>query len=79
LIEQYLAAIGSVVKQDANIVIRYSDQTKVMAQLNQGFAENAPAKKREAVEGGGIQDPRRGHDLALAQLVDPICDLVSRI
>jgi SAM-dependent methyltransferase len=54
LIEAYLAAIRSIVRARANIVIQYSDKTKVMAQLNQGFAENTPARMREAVQAAGF-------------------------
>jgi cyclopropane fatty-acyl-phospholipid synthase-like methyltransferase len=54
LIEAYLAAIRSIVRSKANIVIQYSDKTKVMAQLNQGFAENTPARMREAVQAAGF-------------------------
>jgi SAM-dependent methyltransferase len=54
LIEAYLAAIRSIVRSKANIVIQYSDKTKVMAQLNKGFAENTPARMREAVQAAGF-------------------------
>ena len=49
LIEAYLLAIRSIIKPGANVVIQYSDKTKIMAQINEGFSDNTPEKMREAV------------------------------
>jgi hypothetical protein len=55
LIEQYLRAIGPIAKPGANIVIQYSDKTKIMAQLNQGFSDNDPERMRQAVSAAGYR------------------------
>jgi hypothetical protein len=55
LIEDYLLAITPIMKPGANVVIQYSDKTKIMAQLNQGFAENTPKKMRDAVLAAGYR------------------------
>ncbi len=55
LIEAYLLAIKPIMKPGANIVIQYSDKTKIMAQLNDGFSENTPEKMREAVRAAGYR------------------------
>ncbi|HXW30545.1 MAG TPA: class I SAM-dependent methyltransferase [Xanthobacteraceae bacterium] len=49
LIESYLTSIRSIIKPGANVVIQYSDKTKIMAQLNKGFSDNSPVKMRDAV------------------------------
>ena len=38
-----------IAKAGANVVIHYSDKTKVMGQLNERFAENTPMKMRSIV------------------------------
>ena len=53
LIEAYLESIKTIVKRGANIVIQYSDKTKIMAQINSGFSDNTPARMREAVHAAG--------------------------
>jgi hypothetical protein len=55
LIEEYLVAIRSIIKPEANVVIQYSDKTKVMAQLNDGFSDNTPEQMREAVQQAGYR------------------------
>jgi hypothetical protein len=55
LIETYLRNLRFVLKPEANVVIHYSDKTKVMAQRNQGFSENTPEKMRAMVVGSGYQ------------------------
>ena len=55
LIEEYLLAIRSIIKPDANVVIQYSDKTKIMAQINEGFSGNTPEKMREAVRLAGYR------------------------
>jgi len=49
LIEAYLLAIRLIIKPEANVVIQYSDKTKIMAQIIEGFSDNTPDKMREAV------------------------------
>lgn len=55
LIEAYLKNMKSKVKPGANIVIQYSDKTKIMAQLNEGFSDNRPDKMREMVLNAGYR------------------------
>jgi SAM-dependent methyltransferase len=55
LIERYLANIKDIVKPGANIVIHYSDQTKIMAQVNRGFSDNTPEKMRQLIVGAGFK------------------------
>jgi hypothetical protein len=38
-----------ILKPGANVVIQYSDKTKIMAQLNESFSENTPKKMRRMV------------------------------
>lgn len=49
LIEAYLLAIRPIIKPGANVVVQYSDKTKIMAQINKGFSDNTPERMREAV------------------------------
>ena len=42
-------------KPGANIVIQYSDKTKIMAQLNEGFADNTPDEMRNMVQNTGYR------------------------
>jgi hypothetical protein len=55
LIEQYLRNLKSIVKQTGNIVIQYSDKSKIMAQLNKGLSENTPEKMRQMVLAAGFR------------------------
>jgi len=55
LIEAYLENMKSLAKAGANIVIQYSDKTKIMAQLNEGFSDNTPAEMRKMVLNAGYQ------------------------
>lgn len=55
IIESYLANLRAVVKPTANLVIQYSDKTKVMAQENPGFSENDPVRMRKMVEAAGYE------------------------
>lgn len=56
-IEAYLRNIRRIMNPGANIVIQYSDMTKIMAQLNPSpsCSQNAPAKMREAVRATGYR------------------------
>jgi cyclopropane fatty-acyl-phospholipid synthase-like methyltransferase len=53
LIEAYLMNMKPILKPGANVVIQYSDKTKIMAQLNNGFFENTPEKMRKMVSDAG--------------------------
>jgi SAM-dependent methyltransferase len=55
IIQQYLYNIKRIVKPGANIVLQYSDKTKIMAQLNPGFSNNSPEEMRQAVRTAGYQ------------------------
>lgn len=55
VIHAYLKALILVMKDGANVVIQYSDKTKVMAQLNQGFSDNNPDRMRAAVTSAGFR------------------------
>jgi len=55
LIEEYLNNMRWILKPGANIVIHYSDKTKIMARINDGFAENTPEKMRSLVLNAGYK------------------------
>lgn len=55
LIEAYLRNLRPVLKQDANVVLHYSDKTKPLAQANAGFSENDPDRMRRLVQAGGYR------------------------
>ncbi len=55
LIEAYLKNMKSKVRPDANMVIQYSDKTKIMAQLNDGFSDNTPDEMRKMVLDAGYR------------------------
>jgi hypothetical protein len=55
LIEAYLSNMRRILKAGANVVIHYSDKTKIMAQINDGFAENTPEKMRSIVLDAGYK------------------------
>ena len=55
LIQAYLGNMKRILIAGANVVIHYSDKTKVMAQINEGFAENTPAKMRSMVSEAGYE------------------------
>ena len=54
-IEAYLRNIKSIMKPGANIVIQYSDMTKIMAQMAPSFSQNTPTRMREAVRAAGCR------------------------
>ncbi|MBM3144140.1 MAG: class I SAM-dependent methyltransferase [Chloroflexi bacterium] len=49
LIEAYLENMKAVLRPGANVVIQYSDMTKIMAQKTAGFVDNDPARMRRMV------------------------------
>src|SRR5262249_21281257 len=53
LIDAYLKNLRAVLKPDANVVIQYSDKTKVMAQVNESFSDNTPETMRHTVQKAG--------------------------
>jgi len=55
VIQTYLSNMKRILKAGGNVVIHYSDKTKVMAQINEGFAENTPAKMRSMVSEAGYE------------------------
>jgi hypothetical protein len=55
LIEAYLRNMKRILKSGSNVVIHYSDKTKVMAQINEGFADNTPGKMRSMVLDAGYR------------------------
>jgi len=55
LIRDYLSNMRRILKAGANVVLHYSDKTKIMAQLNDGFADNTPEKMRSLVLDGGYK------------------------
>lgn len=55
LIDSYLKEIRSVVRAGGNVVLQYSDKTKVMARLNDGFSDNDPDRMRAAVCAAGFR------------------------
>ena len=56
LICQYLEFnMARVLKKDAVVMIHYSDKTKIMAQINPGFAETTPEIMRRLVVAAGYE------------------------
>ena len=55
LIGAYLTNMKPILKPEANVVIQYSDKTKIMAQTNKGFSENTPNEMRQMVLGAGYK------------------------
>lgn len=55
LIEAYLKNMKPIIEHGANIVIQYSDKTKIMAQLNKGFSDNTPEEMRRMVLNAGYK------------------------
>lgn len=53
LIKAYLANMRPILKPGANVVLQYSDKTKVMAQEVAGFSDNDPERMRALVSGAG--------------------------
>ncbi|HTM08207.1 MAG TPA: class I SAM-dependent methyltransferase [Verrucomicrobiae bacterium] len=55
LIKAYLTSMKPILKPEANVVIQYSDKTKIMAQVNKGFSDNTPDQMREMVLAAGYR------------------------
>lgn len=54
IIAAYVKSIRRVLKPAGNAVIHYSDQSKVMAQINKSFSVNYPEKMRAMVRDAGF-------------------------
>lgn len=55
IIEAYLHNMRAILKPESNVVIHYSDQTKIMARANSGFSDNTPDRMRSMVEAAGYR------------------------
>jgi predicted methyltransferase len=55
LIESYLSNIHGILKLGGNVVLTYSDKTKVGGQLNSTFSENSPERMRKMVKDAGFR------------------------
>lgn len=55
LIDAYLKNMKSILKPGANLVLHYSDKTKIMAQLIESFSDNTPEKMRQMVLSAGYK------------------------
>ena len=55
IIDGYLSHIKRVIKPGANVVVQYSDKTKILAQTNVGFSDNTPERMRQMVLGKGYE------------------------
>ena len=55
LIQAYLSNMKRILKAGANVVIHYSDKTKVTGQLNESFAESTPTKMRSMLLEAGYE------------------------
>ena len=55
IIEDYLRNMKPLLRRGSNVVLHYSDKTKVMAQLNAGFSENNPNTMRRLVVENGYK------------------------
>jgi ubiquinone/menaquinone biosynthesis C-methylase UbiE len=55
LIETYLKNMRSILKPGANVIIQYSDKTKIMAQRIKIFSDNTPEKMRSMISSAGYK------------------------
>lgn len=55
LIESYLRNMHSILRPGGNVVLTYSDKTKVGGQLNSTFSENTPEHMRQIVNAAGFR------------------------
>jgi phospholipid N-methyltransferase len=55
LIDAYLANMRRILKPAANVMIHYSDMTKIMARHNVGFSDNTPEIMRNMVRNAGYK------------------------
>jgi hypothetical protein len=66
IIQAYLRALWPIVKNEANIVLQYSDKTKAAVQRNRTFSENTPDTMGLCI-GSWVHHPRRERDYFAAQ------------
>lgn len=55
IIDRYLTNLHGICKPSTDLVLHYSDKTKVMARQSRGFADNDPERMRAMVEGAGYK------------------------
>lgn len=55
LIATYLDNICHILKAGGNVLIQYSDKSKIMAQINPGFSDNEPEQMRQMVLKAGFK------------------------
>lgn len=55
LIESYLRNMQTILKSGGNVVLTYSDKTKVGGRLNSTFSENTPERMRDMVRSAGFR------------------------
>lgn len=55
LIELYLSNLRQILKPGGNVIIQYSDKSKIMARINPGFSENTPDRMRQMVCDSGFR------------------------
>jgi ubiquinone/menaquinone biosynthesis C-methylase UbiE len=53
IIDRYLENMRRILRDEATVVLQYSDKTKEMARKNSGFAENDPTRMRDLVQSRG--------------------------
>lgn len=53
IIDRYLKNIKPLLKPESNVVLQYSDKTKPLAAMNDGFSENNPDQMRKIVQSHG--------------------------
>lgn len=54
IIESYLKNMRRILKPEGQILIQYSDHTKIMSQVNEGFSPNTPEQMRRMVMAAGF-------------------------
>lgn len=55
IIAAYLRNMMPILNAGANVVLHYSDKTKIMAQQNEGFSDNTPDEMRAMVKAAGYK------------------------
>ncbi len=54
IIRDYLQNMRAILKSGGNVVINYSDKTKIMAQINNTFSQNNPDTMRRLIAASGF-------------------------
>jgi SAM-dependent methyltransferase len=55
LVETYLKNIKPILKPGGNVLIHYSDKTKIMAQFKPGFSDNTPDRMKQMIVDAGFR------------------------